>query len=318
MEKYKLIYLQIVFILFFYMLCGQVIGQTTAEKNNAPMPEKIILLNVSVGTVQRHEIKSTYVDSRFVDVWLPSGYNTSQKYDVLYMHDGQMLFDSTTTWNKQAWNVQEVITQLMAQKKINPTLVVGIHNNGNKRHTEYFPQKALAFIPDSIRTELEKLFVGKPKADDYLKFLVTELKPFIDKTYSTKTKQKNTFIAGSSMGGLISMYALCEYPKIFAGAGCLSIHWIGLRRDNAEIPAAFYKYMAKNLPKPKKNKFYFDYGSIGLDAMYGKYQKNIDQLMPLQGYDAKNWQTLFFENTDHSEKAWAKRLATPLLFLMQK
>lgn len=175
---------------------------------------------------------SSHVTNRDVDVWLPKNYDPTKKYAVLYMHDGQMLFDSTITWNKQEWGVDETMTQLLDSNKIRPCIVVGISNSGAERHSDYFPQKPFESLTtdfrDSLVQEVQKsqsqpLFATKVQSDDYLKFIVSELKPFIDSTYSTLTKPSDTFIAGSSMGGLISMYAICEYPKIFRGSS-LSIH----------------------------------------------------------------------------------------------
>ena len=84
---------------------------------------------------------SKYIKSRPVDIWLPENYSPDKKYAVLYMHDGQMLFDSTTTWNKQEWKVDEVASRLMKEKKTIEFIVVGIWNITNLRNSNYFPQK---------------------------------------------------------------------------------------------------------------------------------------------------------------------------------
>ncbi|MFV8333904.1 alpha/beta hydrolase-fold protein [Flavobacterium sp. GSP14] len=98
-------------------------------------------MNVSSGSVQRIEnFKSQYIDQRNIDVWLPEGYSNKHKYAVLYMNDGQSLYDAETTWNKQAWEVDEIAGKLMSEKKTRQFIVVGIWNNGQKRHEEYFPQ----------------------------------------------------------------------------------------------------------------------------------------------------------------------------------
>ena len=91
-------------------------------------------------------------------------------------------------------------------------------------------------------------------SDHYLRFIVEELKPYVDAHYRTLPDQHNTFIMGSSMGGLISLYAMCEYPHVFGGAGCVSTHF-PIGRGIA------LKYMQDNLPDPKTHKFYFDYGT---------------------------------------------------------
>jgi enterochelin esterase-like enzyme len=283
---------------------------------------------VCAGKVQRIEkFESKYVASRTVDIWLPEGYSPKKKYAVLYMHDGQMLYDSTTTWNKQEWGVDEAMTHLMKSKKIRETIVVGVWNGGKLRHAEYFPQKPFevltAYQKDTLmkamRNKDTQLFNDVVQSDKYLKFLVEELKPYIDKNFATKKDRKNTFIAGSSMGGLISMYAICEYPEIFGGAGCLSTHWVGVfRTENNPIPEAFMNYLRQNLPSPKTHTLYFDYGTATLDALYPPFQKQADVIIAEKGYTAKNWQTLEFKGEDHSEKAWRKRLHLPFEFLLKK
>jgi len=288
--------------------------------SNAQLPK------VSSGSIQRIEnFKSKYVDARNIDVWLPDGYSNNEKYAVLYMHDGQMLYDAASSWNKTAWEIDEVAGKLIAENKIRKFIVVGVWNNDKKRHPEYFPQKPFESLSkeqiDKIKNELKaKGRVAeefKPISDNYLKFLVTELKPFIDKSFLTKKDQQNTFIAGSSMGGLISMYAICEYPNIFGGAACLSTHWTGTYKvEDNPIPAVFFNYLKVNLPNPKNHKIYFDCGDQTLDALYPSLQRKVDIIMKSKGYDETNWITKFFPGEDHSEKSWSKRLNIPLTFLL--
>ncbi len=271
------------------------------------------------GKIIRHEnFHSAFVDARNIDVWLPDNYSSQKKYAVLYMHDGQMLFDSTVTWNKQEWLVDETMSSLIAQHKIKDCIVVGISSIGNKRHAEYFPQKALDYLKAEEKKELFPLLNNKPLADLYLQFLATELKPFIDSTYSTYKDQQHTFIAGSSMGGLISMYAICEYPKIFNGAACLSTHWTGIFKSNNPIPAALNNYLKEHLPSPKNHKIYFDYGDKTLDSLYKPFQEEVDKTMKAKGYTSKNWITKYFPGENHSERAWQKRFYIPVEFLMKK
>jgi enterochelin esterase-like enzyme len=285
-------------------------------------------VKVTSGKVQRiSNFQSKLIDPRNIDVWLPDGYSDKEKYAVLYMNDGQALYDAESTWNKQAWEVDEIAGKLIAEGKTQKFIVVGIWNNGLKRHPEYFPQKPFESLTqiqkDTVTAQLQKAGRTKeifnPYSDLYLKFLVTELKPFIDKNFSTKPDQKNTFIAGSSMGGLISMYAICEYPKVFGGAACLSTHWPGtFIVANNPIPDAFMNYLNANLPNPKDHKIYFDYGDQTLDAMYKPLQEKVDIVMKAKGFSNKNWETKFFPGENHSEVAWAKRLDIPLLFLLKK
>ena len=287
------------------------------------------LPKVSSGSIVRIDsLKSKYITARNIDVWLPSNYSTNKKYAVLYMNDGQMLFDSNTTWNKQEWMVDETVASLISQKKIKDCIVVGVWNGGKTRHIDYFPQKPFESLTTTQQAEIysanrsngNSVFNGgKVQSDLYLKFLVEELKPLIDNRFSTFKDKLHTFIAGSSMGGLISMYAICEHPDVFGGAACLSTHWPGIFSvENNPIPNAFYEYLRNHLPNPKYHKIYFDYGTATLDAMYPSLQKKVDEIMINKGFSKKSWITKEFIGADHSEKAWQKRLYIPITFLMNK
>jgi len=284
---------------------------------------------VENGTVVRIDnLNSNYVPKRKIDVWLPKGYNTNKKYSVLYMHDGEMLFDSSITWNKKSWLMQEPITKLISENKIKEVIVVGIWNGGERRHSEYFPQKPFEMlsldqkvtIKEAVRKNNASVFNShEVNSNNYLKFIVEELKPYIDKNFSTNSNSNNTFIGGSSMGGLISMYAICEYPNVFGGAICMSTHWPGIfEMENNPIPAAFLQYLNEKLPSAQNHKIYFDCGDQTLDALYPPLQNKVDELMRKKGYTQKSWMTKYFTNQDHSEVAWSGRVQIPLQFMLQK
>jgi enterochelin esterase-like enzyme len=287
-----------------------------------------VLPQVVSGKIERIEnFHSKYVTPRNIDIWLPNGYSDTTKYAVLYMHDGQMLYDPTQTWNKQSWNVDDVASELLAKNKIKNFIVVGIWNGEKTRHQDYFPQKPFEQLSqsekDTVNAQLQR--AGRitesfqPQSDNYLQFIIKELKPYIDQKYSVKTNRENTCIAGSSMGGLISLYAICEYPKIFGGAACLSTHWVGtFTLENNPIPNSFLTYLNKKIPNPKNHKIYFDCGDQTLDAMYPNIQLKVDKVMKDKGYDRSNWVTKYFPGDDHSEKSWNKRLNIPIAFLLTK
>lgn len=278
--------------------------------------------------VQLKNFKSAYVPARNIDVWLPDGYSEKNNYPVLYMHDGQMLFDSSINWNKKEWRVDETVTNLMHSKKINPCIVVGIWNTGISRHTEYCPQKPFESLPaqyqDSVimsarRSNNQIIFSGKIVSDNYLRFIVRELKPYIDSNFSTLKVPANTYIAGSSMGGLISLYALCEYPDVFGSAACISTHWpVIFTNQNNPFPEAIFDYLEKKLPVQKNHRIYFDYGTATLDTLYKPYQMRVNNIMQSKGYQNRNWITREYPGEDHSETAWARRLDDVLSFLFNR
>ncbi len=280
------------------------------------------------GKIERvANFQSKFVTARNVDIWLPDGYSDKNKYAVLYMQDGKMLFDPKISWNNQSWNVDDAATALFKINNTKQFIVVGIWNDEKTRAKDYFPQKPFDNLSkvekDTFSSQLQKAGIIKeifnPQSDNYLQFIVNELKPFIDTKYSVYTNRKNTFIAGSSLGALISIYAICEYPAIFGAAACLSTHWVGgFTLENNPVPNAFITYLDQHLPGHKNHKIYFDCGDKTLDAMYPPIQKRVDSLMLAKGYSANNWMTKYFPGDDHSEKSWSKRLNIPLAFLFQQ
>ena len=165
------------------------------------------------GSIQRIEnFNSKFVTPRNIDIWLPKNYSENQKYAVLYMHDGQMLFDSKNTWNKQELGVDEKMNELTNDGEIRNTIIVGIWNT-EFRHSEYFPQKPFENLPkkfqDSIfnkgmRNKESKLFRTTICSDEYLKFIVEELKPYIDENIQPHRCQK--YIYGWFKYGRIDFY----------------------------------------------------------------------------------------------------------------
>ncbi len=144
---------------------------------------------------------------RGIWVYTPPNYDTASvaRYPVLYMHDGQNLFDARTSYAGE-WGIDEAMDSLI-KKGIKPSIVVGI-DNGADRIREYNPSDN-----DKYGTSL---------ADDYLNFIIKQLKPLIDSTYKTKPDAANTMIAGSSLGGLVSYYAAVKYQNVFSKAGFFS------------------------------------------------------------------------------------------------
>ncbi|HYN88735.1 MAG TPA: alpha/beta hydrolase-fold protein [Ardenticatenaceae bacterium] len=272
-----------------------------------------IQLSDGTGVVTRHaDFPSQHVAPRHVDVWCPPGYAESPnaRFPVVYMHDGQNLFDPALANTGIDWGVDEAITRLIQAERLPGAIVVGIWNTP-RRVREYMPHKLLAGPEGQAR--LRRFAVelgGPPLSDQYLAFLTSELKPFVDATYRTLPDQPNTFVMGSSMGGLISLYALVEYPHIFGGAGCLSTHW---PRGEELLVESF----GAALPVPGRHRLYFDYGTATLDAQYEPYQQRMDGLLEQAGYTrGRDWLTLKFEGADHSERAWRARVHIPLSFLL--
>ena len=273
---------------------------------------------VQAGKMHRWEnFDSKFIGKRTIDIWTSTVVDdTIIAYEVLYMHDGQMLFDSGITWNHQEWHIDESLQKLISEGKVPPTMVVGIWNGGSKRHSEFFPQKVYESMDDAAKKWCRQngrdyAVAGDSFAamsDAYLKFIVEELKPAVDSAFFVKKDRAHTFVGGSSMGGLISMYAMCEYPEVFGGAMCFSTHWPGVwKTDGNPIPGLITDYLKTQLPDSRTHKWYFDLGDQTLDALYPPIQSKVDALMHAKRNTEANWITRFFGGDDHSETSWSRR-----------
>lgn len=213
---------------------------------------------------------------RRVWIYLPADYDASRKkYPVIYMHDGQNLFDDYTSGYGE-WGVDEIMDKLPAKEE---SIIVGIDHGGAYRLTEY----------DPYNTQY-----GQGRGDDYVDFLVQTLKPYIDEHYRTKKDAHNTTIAGSSMGGLISMYAILKYPDVFGNAGIFSpAFWI-----SPEI----YKYATDHSLK-KFSRVYFACGDAESDSMVQDMQKMVN-LVRSKGLNEQNAPELIVKGAKHNEKQW--------------
>jgi enterochelin esterase-like enzyme len=272
------------------------------------------------GTIEYHsDFPTEHIPPRPVEVWLPAGYDPTaeERYPVLYMHDGQFLLrhgQTPFTVKDWLWDVDLCMARLIEEGEIRPAIVVAVWANLESkpnRKLEFMPQKPLTdAVWEMWAAKEPDIIGGKVVSDNYLKFLVDELKPFIDETYRTLSDRENTFVMGSSMGGMISAYAISEYPDVFGGAACLSTHWpIG---DGVVLD-----WYTDQWPEAGNLRVYFDYGTETIDAEYEPYQLKMDALMRSKGFqEDEDWMTRRFDGADHSPKAWRERLHIPLKFLL--
>lgn len=213
---------------------------------------------------------------RRVWIYLPTGYQTTKKnYPVIYMHDGQNLFDEYTG-NFGEWGVDEFLDSLKANQQ--QFIVIGIDNGESLRMAEYSPYDSK---------------YAKGTGDAYVRFLVETLKPYIDNHYRTLYDAQHTTIAGSSMGGLISMYAIVKYPKVFGSAGIFSpAFWV-----NPKI----YDYAKANATKGLR--FYFVCGDMESDKEASDMYKMVD-ILAAKGFAAKDIPSTIIKGAKHNEQQW--------------
>ncbi|MFY8021189.1 MAG: alpha/beta hydrolase-fold protein [Bacteroidia bacterium] len=228
--------------------------------------------------------------TRKIWIYLPSDYQSSTKsYPVLYMHDGQNVFDVTTSFSGE-WGVDEALT---AREKLglSTAIVVAIDNGGSKRLDEYSP-----FVNPQY---------GGGEGEAYTDFIVQTLKPFIDSAYRTKPEFSFTGIAGSSMGGLISMYAALKYPMVFGKVGIFSpAFWFSDSLLN----------VIKNADLNKGMKVYFVSGANESKDMVPD-MRLYDSLLIAKGLDSSSRYLSVKTDGAHSEWFWKREFPAAFNFL---
>ncbi len=270
-------------------------------------------------------VTSAHVQPRNVTIWLPPGYDAGRRrYPVIYMQDGQNIFVPGRSYGGQEWGVDEALVRMIAADRTRGAIVVGVWNT-NLRGREYLPAKWLDHLPAHTRARIETFHSGPSLADAYLRFLVAELKPRVDRSFRTRTGRRDTAIMGSSMGGLISLYALGEYPEVFGQAAALSNHWpLANPADAAPdepraVIDAVGQWLAASGIDPRHNRLYIDTGTETLDAYYAPYADRFRPLMVARGwYPGCRGMERVFNGTAHNEAAWRARVEIPLTFLLRR
>jgi alpha-glucosidase len=227
---------------------------------------------------------------RRVWIYLPKGYETSKKqYPVIYMQDGQNLFDELTAGFGQEWGVDEFMDSLKNKPQ---SIIVGIDHGGDQRVMEYDPYDSK---------------YGKGRGYDYTRFLVETLKPYIDGHYRTLRDVKHTTVAGSSMGGIISLYAAVKYPDVFGNAAVFS-------------PAFWISPLLPDYVKAHANtstRFYFVCGDAESDTMVSDMQKMVD-ILKAKGIPGKNIPVTVIKGAKHNEQQWRGAFPAFYDWLMMK
>lgn len=243
-------------------------------------------LEVSSGRLVRIEnFPSQFITARNIDVWLPDHYAINKKYRVVYMQDGQNLFTSAHLVENEVWNLDITLDSLYSTMAIEDCIVVGIWNNPEFYRSEYFPEKIFERMSTKKRKSMLSDELHYPLlSDDYLRFVVFELKPYIDRNFPVLSSRENTNIAGSRDGGLMSLYAVCEYPEIFHSASCLS-----LESFDESILKALLSYLRKKIPDSKSHKIYFDFLLKEDKPMTSALLRKLDALFKKKNYTSENY-----------------------------
>jgi len=258
------------------------------------------------GTLRLHEFKSkVFGNQRMLRVWLPPAYddakNVSRRYPILYLNDGQNLFESSTAFAGVEWQVDETATRLILQNAIPPMIIVGIDNAQKDRVKEYLP-----YPDDSYQPPVKRVF-GKRYPD----FLTQEVMPYIQRRYRVLRGQENTSLGGSSYGALISLYTVIAKPGVFSR---LLIESPSLYVRDQEILKESRKQKAWPsriyLAVGTKETSHDDWNQLALNDVL-----TLESILRKSGLDDRRLKVRIEEGGTHSEAAWAGRFPEALTFL---
>ncbi len=236
---------------------------------------------------------------RHVEIWLPPGYDeqTTNLYDVLYMHDGQNLFDPRIAHTGVDWGVDEAIVRGVSAGKLAPLIVVGIWST-DQRLREYSPWHL---------------------GTNYARFLIEELMPQVNQKFRTRTGPQHTAVMGSSMGGLISLWLTWKHPDVFGGGGCLSSTLMWNERFLSPTGVAqplLDREIARDARFPRGPRLYFDYGTREGTGTFEPLHNKLAAWLETQDWKAgTDFVIRTVEGAEHNEAAWRARLDEPLRFL---
>ena len=285
------------FVLGCQSFCGVRLS-TEARFSSLAMPEHTL-----TGNIQEHRgfESRTLGNRRDVLVYLPIGYRrfVRRRYPVLYLQDGQNIFDAATAFGGVEWNVDETAQRLIRKRLIEPLIIVAVANTGTDRIHEYTPTraKAVAGIQRNARS--------RGLARKYGKFLAAELKTFIDQTYRTKPEAEFTGLGGSSLGGLLTMAVGLWYPEVFSRLAVMSpsVWW------DQQVIVRMVDSLEEKLPL----RIWLDTGTH--EPGWEETRALRDMLVEKGWHLYDDLQYTETEGAGHNESAWSARVDPMLRYL---
>jgi len=268
------------------------------KKRRGPAPA----LPVSRGNLWLHELRSRiFGNTRLLRVWLPPDYDGwgATRYPVLYLNDGQNLFDPLTAFAGVHWQVGETAMRLIAEKKIRPLIIVGIDNTGKNRAREYVPYKS------------REMKILQPLGASYPDFLRREVMPLIEDHYAVLKGPENTGLCGSSLGGLIALYTQLVAPGVF---GQLLIESPSLFVANRKILDECRKFRAWPL-RVHLGIGTHETGNVEKDKKVVNDVRELGGILREAGLDETRLRVRIEQGAAHNEAAWAARFPEALEFL---
>jgi enterochelin esterase-like enzyme len=289
-----------------------------AQSKEGPLHTERIPIYKGDTLIRHHFEAFGELPGRWVDVWLPKNGLGQAPLALVLAQDGQNIFDPSTAYGGQSWELHLAVQKLLDSQQIRPCMVVGIWNSPN-RFNEYLPSVAVAGLDSASRAILQAERMAAPQSDLYVAWIDQVLLPFLTSAYPIATQAADRFLIGSSMGGLISSYLLARLPQQFGGAMCLSTHWpLSLKVNELAFSAPYRSWLLAQAPVLQHKRLYMDHGDLTLDSFYAIHQQAFDAAWQSQTAFPANYRSLAFEQAAHNEASWRERLHIPLLFMLAK
>ena len=263
--------------------------------------------------------------ARDLYVWRPDGVDDDAPLPVLYMQDGQNLFDARLVPFGVAWEADACLSRLIDAGRIAPIMVVGVACT-HERFAEYAPALILEQLAAPARQAILDAWPGAPKSAAYARMLVEEIKPLIEDAFATSPGRAGAFLAGSSMGAVAAAELLARYPETFAGAAMLSAHFSLLPVTETEpLPAGFAEDVARavgvfarrHMPRAGSHRLWLDRSALSIDRFYPPSHAALVGALDALGYvEDKDLRVRVYGGVGHDEGAWRERLDEALAFLL--
>ncbi len=279
-------------------------GKVQNNKSVGGAVSAVIRAGGATGDLRLHQFRSrVFRNTRFLRVWLPPGYDDAQNsekyYPVLYLNDGQNLFEAATSFGGVEWGVDETADRLIREGAVPPMIVVGMDNAGKDRLREYMPHRSMH--PVMLRVQGRR----------YPEFLLKEVMPFVEKTYRVATSPENTGLGGSSLGALIALYTVMARPGVF---GRLLLEspslWVSNRQAIKESrtvrvwPELIFLAVGTA-----------EAGSVERDRTVVDDVRELAAILRRAVLSEKRLRLVIKDGAGHNEAAWAERFPGALRFL---
>ena len=289
-----------------------------------------------LSTITSFQIKSENLnDERTVHVMSSPDAVLNEKTKFFIAQDGRLFSDKTTTFQGQSLELRAILKELSTGEKTANLVVIAVNSanrsgqgflDNTKRYAEYFPKNAIDFIDNPLERLGYRLIVGR-KNNNYSKFVIEELVPTLERKFQVDLDQSNLGVIGMSMGGLIGLSLMLEYPNVFGSSIGLSTHWTGISfTDYILLPIRGYigpsdstaqaliAYFQQYKSQMSRRAIYIDYGDLGLDAHYEPYVMSIKKMA--ETYNSRICIAKFI-NEGHEPKYWGKRLTSALSWVQR-